>query len=221
MRIAPTTARARTGALLAVAALVAACGYGGMGGPAASDPAWSTAPATAAPAATSPTPVPSAGAPVASPAASAPAGGSLAGVAWAGVELVDVTTGASFTIAGLAGTTVFVEPMATWCSNCRLQQARFADALARLPAGSVEYVVISVDPNEDPAALAAYRAGAGFPGRYAVAGRELLGLLEAAFGPGVLSPPSVPLIRVDPTGVVSFTVGAKSADDIVDLVDGA
>jgi hypothetical protein len=110
--------------------------------------------------------------------------------------------------------------MAIWCSNCRAQQGRFADALARLDPDRVAYVVLTVDPGESADELARYKADRGFTGRYAVAGRDVAAALEAEFGPNVLNPPSVPLILVTPSGEVSFSTGGESADEIVSIAGG-
>src|SRR5215475_4612241 len=41
--------------------------------------------------------------------------------AWHALPLVNARTGQAFTLADFAGKTVYVEPMATWCTNCRQQ----------------------------------------------------------------------------------------------------
>ena len=190
------TTTARLTALgLAAMTLLAACSGGG----AAASPTPADAPATSdAPAMSDALPP-----------------GALDGEAWATATLTDVETGETFTIAGLAGKPVFVETMAIWCSSCRAQQARFTEAFARIPAGSAEYVVLTVEPSETAEDLARYKADRGFTGRYAVAGKELSKALEVAFGSNALNPPSVPLIFIAPSGEVSFSTGAESVDEIV------
>jgi len=144
-----------------------------------------------------------------------PAAGALQGHPWATATLTDVTTGESFTIADLAGRTVFVEAMAIWCTNCRAQQARFTEAFGRIPDGTAEYVVLTIDPSETANELARYKADRGFAGRYAVAGKQVSKALEAAFGANVLNAPSVPLITISPAGDVQFSTGGESVDAIV------
>lgn len=224
-RLRPTALAALT-ALAIVAAGCASPGGGALPTPAlpqaspvASQPSGSTGPGpSAAPSATPAatgggTPPP--GAPAGNPAADA-----LAGRAWATATLTDVATGQPFTIRDLAGRTIFVEAMAIWCTNCRAQQGRFTEALARLDPAKVAYVVLTVDPSETAGDLARYRADRGFSGRYAVAGREVSRALEAEFGPNVLNPPSVPLVVISPTGEVYFGTGAESVDDIVKTAGG-
>jgi hypothetical protein len=107
--------------------------------------------------------------------------------------------------------------MAIWCSNCRAQQARFRDALAQLDPDRVAYVVLTVDPSETAEALARYKSERGFVGRYAVAGKDVATALAEAFGPTVLNPPSVPLIRVAPDGAIAFSTGGESVEEILQL----
>jgi thiol-disulfide isomerase/thioredoxin len=148
------------------------------------------------------------------------AAAALASRPWATATLTNVTTGEPFTIADLAGRTVFVESMAIWCSNCRAQQARFADALEQLDPDTVAYVVLTVDPGESAEDLARYRKDRGFKGMYAVAGKAVSKALADEFGPNAINPPSVPLVLVTPTGEITFSTGGESADEIVKLARG-
>jgi thiol-disulfide isomerase/thioredoxin len=136
--------------------------------------------------------------------------------AWATALLTDVTTEETFRIADLAGKVVIIETMAIWCSNCRVQQGEAKTALARLPANSVVYVALDIDPNEDGPSLAAYREQNDFEGIYAIAGKDVARALAADFGDQVLNPPSTPMIIVGTDGTVTLTeFGIKSSDDIV------
>lgn len=209
---------------LALAIVVAGCAGSGAAptdppsAPSASPTAAPTAvPSPAATLAPGATPAPSA-VPSLDPAAAARA--VLEGKAWASTTLTDVATGQPFRIADHAGRTIFVESMAIWCSNCRAQQARFRDALARLDPAEVAYVVLTVDPGETGEALARYKDQQGFTGTYAVAGREVAGALAAEFGPNAINPPSVPLVIVRPDGTVEFRTGSTSVDEIVATVRG-
>jgi thiol-disulfide isomerase/thioredoxin len=139
----------------------------------------------------------------------------LAGHPWATATLTDVSNGQSFTIADFAGRTVFVEAMAIWCTNCRAQQGRFTEALARLDPARVAYVALTVDPSEGADDLARYKANRGFTGTYAVAGRDVSAALKSEFGAIVLSPPNVPLITISPNGEISFGTGGESVDAII------
>ena len=137
---------------------------------------------------------------------------------WAGASLVDVSTGETFRIADHAGTVIILETMAIWCSNCRAQQRDVKTALQQLPAGSVTYVVLDVDPNENGESLADYREQQGFEGRYAIAGTTVARALAAEFGDQVLNPPSTPIVFIGTDGRVTLTeFGYKSPDELVAL----
>jgi thiol-disulfide isomerase/thioredoxin len=133
-------------------------------------------------------------------------------------ELTDVATGRTFRLADLAGTTVIIETMAIWCSNCLAQQRHVYDALVDLAPAHVAYVVIDVDPNETEAALAQYRDRNGFTGTYVVATRDLARALASEFGDQVLNPPSTPMLLIGSDGRVTLTdYGSKSPERIVEL----
>jgi thiol-disulfide isomerase/thioredoxin len=210
-RIAPT---------IAILLVVAACA-----GQAAPEPVATPVPAaTSVAASTSPSPslspttAPTTAAPGAVPPSTAPA--VVLAQAWATAALVDVSTGETFRIADHAGKVILIESMAIWCSNCRAQQGDVMAALRRLPADSVVYVVLDVDPNEDGASLAAYRERNGFDGRYAIAGNDVGRALAADFGDQFLNPPSTPIAIVGTDGQVTLTeYGHKSPDEIVALAE--
>lgn len=213
----------RRSLLLPVVLLVAACSSTGStpaspvaAGPSAAQPSPA---ATDAPAATTeapPSPVVGT-APSASvdPTAAAP----VLDQPWATAELTDVATGETFRLADLAGRPVIIETMAIWCTNCLRQQGHVYEALGRLEEGSVEYVLIDVDPNETAAALAEYRERNGFTGRYVVASREVARALADEFGDQVLNPPSTPMVVIGDDGRVTLTPygQSKSPDEVIDL----
>lgn len=138
--------------------------------------------------------------------------------AWRTTALVDSRSGETFTIDELKGKLVAIEPMAIWCSTCRIQQGEAAIALDRLDNPDIVYLSIDVDPNERPADLAAYADASGFDWRFVVATREVARSLAVTFGDQILSPPSTPLILVAPDGtVVDQHFGIRKADDLVEL----
>lgn len=225
----PSVSRAATvvSALLAITVVVTAC-TGGGASPDASTPVSSpsSAPSAAsavpsAPGSASPAASASLAGPSPSPAVSVPAGPTLT-QPWATATLTDVATGEAFRIADLAadGRTVFVEMMAIWCTNCRRQQGEFTEALERLDAATVAYVVLDVEPSETADGLAAYRDDQGFEGRYAIAGPDVSRALVDEFGANAVNPPTVPKLVISPDGSVAFETGAESADEIVARVGG-
>lgn len=216
----------RRAALALVAATLAlgACAGASPATPASSAPATAPPVAPEEPSATpAPTPVATdAGStPPAAPATPSPSPAAVLDAPWASAELVDVTTGEAFTIAGLvaAGRPVIVETMAIWCTNCLAQQRRIEEALEREEPGAAAYVVLTVDPSEDASKLARYREQHDFDGMYAVASRDVVRALADEFGDQVLNPPATPVVIISPAGRVTLTpFGPKSADDIATLL---
>jgi thiol-disulfide isomerase/thioredoxin len=130
-------------------------------------------------------------------------------------ELVDVRTGATFTLGELAAENpVLVEAMAIWCTTCLAQQREVVEA-----HGSADFhsVGIDVDPNERAADLAEYSEREGFDWRFAMADAELVQLLTERYGFGVTNPPSTPTFVVSADGGVrALEFGrVRSADELV------
>jgi len=113
-------------------------------------------------------------------------------------ELVDVSTGATFTLGQLAAEKpVLVETMAIWCTTCLAQQREVVSA-----HGSADFhsVGIDVDPNERAEDLAEYAVREGFDWRFAMADPQLVQLLTDRYGFGVTNPPSTPTFVVSAEG---------------------
>lgn len=142
--------------------------------------------------------------------------------AWQTIELSDARTGEPFTLAQFSGQTVFVEPMATWCSNCRSQLQNVAEARAELEGEDVVFIALSLEVQLDPTELADYADSQGFDWTFAVMNEDLLVALVDAFGRAVTTAPSTPHIIIRPDG--SFTelaTGLESADEIVEEIKAA
>jgi cytochrome oxidase Cu insertion factor (SCO1/SenC/PrrC family) len=138
--------------------------------------------------------------------------------AWRTARLVDTRTGDTFTVQDLRGRLVAIEPMAVWCTNCRIQQLEAQTALATLTDPDVVYVSIGVDPNERAEDLAAYAERWGFDWRFVIASPDVARSLAASFGDQVLSPPSTPLVLLGRDGmVVDQHFGIRSADELLRL----
>jgi thiol-disulfide isomerase/thioredoxin len=146
--------------------------------------------------------------------------GSMTLAAWQTLPLTNARTGETFTLGDFAGRTVFVEPMATWCSNCRQQLMSVQQARAGL-SDEVVFIALSVETNISDADLARYADGFGFDWTFAVMSPEILQELAATFGRTVANPPSTPHFVIRSDGSVSDLItGVKSPDDIVALVTG-
>lgn len=153
--------------------------------------------------------------------ASAPAGDQAAASvqnerpSWQTQPIVNARTGETFTFADFAGQIVFVEPMATWCTNCRQQLGNVRSAREQL-GDNVIFIALSVETNISAADLAAYADDNGFEWHFAVMTPELLAELANTFGRTISNPPSTPhfIIRADGTATPLVT-GIESASQIV------
>ncbi len=138
--------------------------------------------------------------------------------AWQDIELTDARTGETFTLGGLEGKTVYVEPMATWCVNCRRQLQNVRAAQEDLPE-DVVVVALSVEGNLPNETLAAYAEKEGFDFVFAVAPVDLLQRLVETFGRAITSPPSTPHFVLYPDGSHSeLATGSKSPEAILQFV---
>jgi thiol-disulfide isomerase/thioredoxin len=113
---------------------------------------------------------------------------------------------------------VFLETMAIWCTNCRLQQQEAMQAMAQVDRDQVVWLVVDVDLSERAEDLARYADRNGFDFIYAIATENMARELAQEFGPVVLSPPSVPIVVIDTAGDTTFHTGPKSVDRILELV---
>lgn len=137
---------------------------------------------------------------------------------WQTLPLTDARTGETFTLADLEGGTVYVEPMATWCVNCRQQLGRVGEAKAQLDAqveGEVTFVALSVETTLSAEDLARYADEQGFDFTFAVMSPELLRALAAEFGQSVATPPATPHFIIYPDGSTSDLLTGPSAPDEV------
>lgn len=149
------------------------------------------------------------------------AGAMMALPAWQTMTLTDARTGASFTLADFAGKHVFVETMATWCSNCRQQLGNVKSAVARADGNQVVFVAISVETDLAPATLAQYATDNGFDWTFAVAPPALVRALADTFGPTVANPPATPHFLIQPDGAHGDLItGYESGDAILAQLGG-
>ena len=142
--------------------------------------------------------------------------------AWMQIALTDAQTGESFTLGDFAGRTVFVEPMATWCTNCRRQLTDLTATTAQFTGDDVLFIAISVETTLDNQTLASYAADNGYPFTFAVASEELVRALAAEFGQSVANPPSTPhfIIRADGS-FTDLDTGFESADELAQQIRAA
>jgi cytochrome oxidase Cu insertion factor (SCO1/SenC/PrrC family) len=139
-----------------------------------------------------------------------------AAAAWQTVPVTNARTGETFTLGDFAGKTVFVEPMATWCSNCRQQLTNVQQARTQINSDDVVFIALSVETTISNEELAQYADNLGFDWTFAVMSPELLQALSDEFGRTITNPPSTPHFVIRPDGSVSDLVtGVKSAEAIV------
>lgn len=144
----------------------------------------------------------------------APMGAELA--AWQQVALTDVRSGERFTLADFAGKRIFVETMATWCSNCRQQLNHVAQAKSQLSGDDVVFIALSVETNLAASDLAQYQQNQGFDWTFAVATPELLQMLADDFSRAILNPPSTPHFIIYPDGTIGELVtGIEPAEQLL------
>ena len=142
--------------------------------------------------------------------------------AWMDLPLTDARTGTTFSLGSFAGKTVYVEPMATWCTNCREQFGVVRDVHAQLDPDRYVFVGLSVETDLASSDLARYVDEQNWPWTFAVMSPDLLQQLSASYGLTIGNPPSTPHFVIDPDGTTSeLSTGIHSAQDIImDLAPG-
>lgn len=140
---------------------------------------------------------------------------------WLTYVLQDARTGDAFTLGDFAGRPVYVEPMATWCTNCRRQLNTLSAGLDQLPEDAV-VIGLSVEQNLRNEVLAGYANDQGYDFLFAVATPELIEALVAEYGRTVANPPATPhfIIRPDQT-VSELYTGQHAIEDIVMQIEQA
>jgi hypothetical protein len=81
---------------------------------------------------------------------------------------------------------------------------------------NVTVVALDADPNEDADQVVAHIEDNGFEGTFAVSPQELTEALVAEFGPGIISPPTSPvvLVSLEEGKARLLPRGFKSVEDI-------
>lgn len=135
--------------------------------------------------------------------------------AWYTATLTDVRTDETFSLADFQGQAVFVETMATWCSNCRRQLQNVRTARDSTEGGRYVFVALSLETNLSDGELADYTDNEGFDWTFAVMSADMLRAFVDQFGRSVSTAPSTPHFIIRPDG--SFTdlvTGIESADQL-------
>jgi len=139
---------------------------------------------------------------------------------WFNLELTDVNSGEVFTLASFEGQTVFVETMATWCSNCRIQLNNVGTARGEIEDSNIVFIALSLETNLSNEALAEYTQDEGFDWTFAVMSPDMLRALVATFGRSVSSAPSTPHFIIHPDGTFTDVVnGIDSPETLIASFD--
>ena len=142
--------------------------------------------------------------------------------AWQTLPLTDARTGEQIVLANLAGKTVFVETMATWCTNCRQQLNNVAAARAQLGNDEVVFIAVSVETNIAATDLAQYATDNNFEWTFAVSTPEMLVELASAFGQTIANPPATPHFIIRPDGsVTDLITGIDSPEQLIQDLQAA
>jgi len=142
--------------------------------------------------------------------------------AWQTLPLTDARTGEQIVLADLAGKTVFVETMATWCTNCRQQLNNVAAARAQLGNDEVVFIAVSVETNISATDLAQYATDNSFDWTFAVSTPEMLVELANAFGQTIANPPATPHFIIRPDGsVTDLITGIDSPEQLIQDLQAA
>jgi hypothetical protein len=142
------------------------------------------------------------------------------GPEWTHVAFTEVTTGESFTFADFAGKTVFVHPMANWCTLCLANQRSLrANVIPQLNSDDFVFVSLNIEPLTSNNSLANYVANNGFDWNFAVAPEDVIPLLVDQFGRSVVVPPSQPHFIIAPDGTpTDLLTGADDPQTLIDLL---
>lgn len=142
--------------------------------------------------------------------------------AWQTLPLTDARTGEQIVLADLAGKTVFVETMATWCTNCRQQLNNVAAARAQLGNDEVVFIAVSVETSIAATDLAQYATDNNFEWTFAVSTPEMLVELAHAFGQTIANPPATPHFIIRPDGsVTDLITGIDSPEQLIQDLQAA
>ncbi len=141
---------------------------------------------------------------------------------WTKIQLTNARTSATFTLADFAGKTVFVEPMATWCTNCRAQLPNVEAVRVQLNSDEYVFVGLSVAENVDNATLAKYVDSHNWNFIFAVAPDALTKAMVDVFGRSAVTPPSTPHFIIRPDGsITQMSTGFHSPDELVSQIKAA
>ncbi len=135
--------------------------------------------------------------------------------AWLTMPLINANTSQTFTLSDFPNQTVYVELMATWCTNCRIQQGNVKTVREQLSQQDYVFISLSVEPKDTTPGLAQYTQQYSYPWTFAVAPTEMVAALVEQFGQSVTNPTATPHFLISPNGSVSqLSTGINSTDQL-------
>jgi Redoxin len=148
---------------------------------------------------------------------SAPSDITYNGADWTRIALTNAQTGETFTFADFAGKTVFVHPMARWCTNCRASQSRVRDEVfPQMDSSQFVFVSLTVETSDTAENMAVYANDNQFPWVFSVMPTDLLAALSSQLGASISNPPTQPHFIIRPDGTVTaLMTGSTPSDELI------
>ncbi|GAB1421903.1 hypothetical protein MASR2M15_21000 [Anaerolineales bacterium] len=140
---------------------------------------------------------------------------------FADLTLTNAISGKTFTFADFAGKTVYVHPMAQWCTNCRNSQRRLRDEVLPILGENKDIVFVSLDIEFSTSeSLANYANDERFDWVFAVVSPEFQEQLIDTFGRSVIVAPGQPHFIIRPDGsYTELLTGNPPADQTIALIE--
>ncbi|MFP8951470.1 TlpA family protein disulfide reductase [Natrialbaceae archaeon A-arb3/5] len=136
---------------------------------------------------------------------------------WRETSLEDVTTGESFTIAGV-DRPVVVHTFAPFCPTCNNQQAEIAEIHAAV-GDEVRFVDLVIDGNDDPETVRSHAEENGYEWTFGVAQEPFTEALVDEFGRDIAIHAQSPLLVVCPDGTTATVEKIAGAGEIRNAID--
>lgn len=136
---------------------------------------------------------------------------------WRTATLEDVTTGETFSIAGV-DKPVVLHTFATWCSTCKSQQGNLKSLYERRE-GDVVLVDMTIDENDDAGKVESHAEDNGFEWRFGVSSGDVTRSLVDEFGQSIAVAPQSPVVVVCPDGAAHTVGKIVSAEEIGSTID--
>lgn len=128
------------------------------------------------------------------------------------IEGIDLVSGETVSLAGLAGHVVVIDIWATWCAPCVRELPELMEYQAEHAEESFTYVGLSIDTIQDTEMVKAFAEKKELNYPILMSNSEMLRVLGRAIGHGIQAVPTK--IVVDRTGHIAFSVaGSPSITD--------